>query len=113
MTIKIKNLRDAIKKAKETSKKRKFRQSVELIINLRGIDLKKPEFRVNAQVTFPNPLPILVKLGVIATGDLALRTKDAGVKPVIDKEELATLGGNRSSVKKIAKECTAFIALAE
>ncbi|MHA1839952.1 MAG: 50S ribosomal protein L1 [Candidatus Ranarchaeia archaeon] len=113
MPINVKSLQTALKKAKEDSKKRKFRQSVELIVNLRGIDLKKPEFRLNELVTFPNPLPIEVKLCVIATGELALRARDAGVKRVIEKEELPALGGNRVAVKKIAKECNTFIALAE
>ena len=113
MPINVKKIQDAIKKAKDDSKKRNFRQSVELIVNLRGIDLKKPEFRINEQVRFPNPLPISVKLGVIATGDLALKARDAGVQRIIEKKELLTLGGNRNSIKKIAKECTAFIALAD
>jgi large subunit ribosomal protein L1 len=37
----------ALKKAKENSQRRNFSQSVDLIINLRDIDLKKPEQSVN------------------------------------------------------------------
>ena len=112
MAIKIKNLEAAFKKARENAKKRNFRQSVELIVNLRNVDLKKPEFRISQQITFPNPLPIPVKLCVIATGDLALRAKDAGVQKIINREELTALGENRNAVKKLANEYTDFIALA-
>ena len=113
MAIKIENIRAALKKARENAKKRNFRQSVELIINLRNIDLKKPEFRISQQVTFPNPLPIEVKLCVIATGDLALRAKDAGVQRVISREELTAFGDNRAAVKKLANDYTDFIAQTE
>ena len=34
---------DALKRAKETSQKRNFNQSIDLIINLRGLDFKKQE----------------------------------------------------------------------
>ncbi len=113
MAIKIENIQSALKKARENAKKRNFRQSVELIINLRNIDLKKPEFRISQQVTFPNPLPIEVKLCVIAMGDLALRAKDAGVQRVINREELTAFGDNRAAVKKLANDYTDFIAQIE
>ncbi|MBW2971752.1 50S ribosomal protein L1 [Candidatus Woesearchaeota archaeon] len=39
-------VKEALKKLKETSKKRNFKQTVDLIINLRGLDLKKPEHQI-------------------------------------------------------------------
>ncbi len=37
---------EALKKAKEGSKKRNFKQKVDLIFNLKDLDLKKPEQQV-------------------------------------------------------------------
>lgn len=45
---------DAIKFLKENSKKRNFVQSFDLIINLKNIDLKKPENRISKEVVLPH-----------------------------------------------------------
>jgi len=37
---------EALKKAKQGSKKRNFKQKVDLIVNLKDLDLKKPEQQV-------------------------------------------------------------------
>jgi large subunit ribosomal protein L1 len=44
---------EVIKKAKENSIKRKFNQRVDLIINLKNIDLKKPEQQIDLFLTLP------------------------------------------------------------
>ena len=41
----------ALKRAKETSQKRNFKQSIDLIINLRGLDLKKQENQLDLFVS--------------------------------------------------------------
>ena len=41
----VEAVREAVKEALTKGKPRKFTQSVELVINLRDIDLKKPENR--------------------------------------------------------------------
>ena len=38
---------EALKKAKDSSKKRKFTQSIDLIINLKGVDVKKADQQIN------------------------------------------------------------------
>jgi large subunit ribosomal protein L1 len=48
-----KKLVDAINKALEDKGKKKFKQSVELIINMRGIDFSKSEHRLNLDVILP------------------------------------------------------------
>lgn len=44
----------AIAKAKDISEKRNFKQSFDLIINLKGLDLKKPEHQIDTFVTLPH-----------------------------------------------------------
>lgn len=46
----------ALKEAKANSKKRNFKQSVDLIINLKGLDLKKTEEQVDFFATIPHSL---------------------------------------------------------
>ena len=43
----------AIKKARELSKKRKFDQTFDLIINLHKLNIKKPEENINTFVVLP------------------------------------------------------------
>ena len=54
-----------IDEALKSGKKRRFRQSVELIVVLRGIDLSKPENRINLLVELPHP-PKLNKIAAFA-----------------------------------------------
>ena len=44
---------EAIKKARENSKKRKFSQSFDLIVNLKNINLKKAGDSVDSFLTLP------------------------------------------------------------
>lgn len=41
---------EAVKEAKEQSKPRNFTQSVDMIVNIRDLDVKKPENRFNEEV---------------------------------------------------------------
>ena len=47
-------IQTAIAKAKDISERRNFMQSFDLIINLRGIDLKKQEHQIDAFITLPH-----------------------------------------------------------
>ena len=98
---------EELKKLEE--KKRKFKQTVDLIVNLKEIDLKQPTNRINTEIILPKPLGKDIKICVIAQGDLALRAQKAGVARVIEKDELGGLGGDKKSAKKIAKSFDFFI----
>lgn len=110
MPVNIQQIADALEKAKKDSKKRNFTQSMDLVITLRNLDLKKPENRINELFELPNPLPKPVKVCVIASGALAVNAKKAGADEVIDKEALEKLGRDKKAAKKLAKEFDFFIA---
>lgn len=103
-------LLEAIEKAKN-SKKRNFLQSVELIVNVKDVDLTKPENRFSEVIELPNALGSKrKKICVIASGDLALRAKRIPlVDKVIEKEELESLLGNKRAVKKLAGKIDYFL----
>lgn len=100
----------AIKDVKEKRKHKKFEQSIELIINLKDIDLKKPENRFQELVELPYLPGRKIKISVIATGDMALRAERAGADLVIPRSELKALSGDKKRRKEIAKTYDFFIA---
>jgi large subunit ribosomal protein L1 len=112
MPLDDKKVLEAIKKAKQNSKKRKFVQSIELMVNMKDVDLKKPENRLNIELTLPNEIGREPKICVIAAGDLAVKAKNAGVY-VIDKDELGEVARNKKNVKKLAQEYDFFVARAD
>jgi len=110
MPINENELKDKVEELKkQEGKERKFLQSVDLIINLKELDLKQPANRINTELILPNPLGKELKLCVIAQGDLALRATKAEVARVIEKDELGSLGGDKKAAKKIAKKYDYFI----
>lgn len=110
MSVDVKKLAEAIENAKKSSKKRRFVQSIDLIVNLKDIDLRRPENRINELVELPNPVNKPTKVCVIASGAMALDAKKANADLVISPEELEALGQDRKKAKKIAKEHDVFLA---
>lgn len=90
--------------------KRKFKQSLELIIKLKDLDLKKPENRINQAVILPHPIGKTVRVCVIATGDLALRSKEANADLVIGREQLDEMAKDKKASRKLQNDCDFFIA---
>jgi large subunit ribosomal protein L1 len=112
MSIEANRLREALKELREKTKKRNFNQSIELIINLRDIDMKKPEGKIQENVELAHPLGKQVKVCVFATGDMALRARRGGADLVIEKEELESLANDKKKQRKIANTMDSFLAAA-
>ncbi|WP_461463572.1 50S ribosomal protein L1 [Methanobrevibacter sp.] len=104
---------EAVKKAKEQSKPRNFTQSIDMIINIKDLDVNKPENRFEEEVVLPNGRGKGVSVGVIADGDLTTQAKDAGVSLVIQKTDLEGYGKDRKEAKKMANNVDFFIAQAD
>jgi len=103
-------LLDAIETAKKSSS-RKFLQSIDLIVNVRDVDLTKPENRFTETIELPHGLgKKRRKICVIASGDMALRAERIPlVDKVLGKEDLETLVGNKRMAKKLARSCDYFL----
>jgi large subunit ribosomal protein L1 len=102
-----------VKKVKESAGKRKFKQSIDLAINLRDIDPSKPDSKINLEVTLPKPVPKAVKICALVYGDTAVRAKEGGVNRVVEREEIEALGTDKKRAKKLASEFDFFIARAD
>jgi large subunit ribosomal protein L1 len=98
----------AVKKARETDK-RNFKQGFDLAINLKNIDLKKPENRVKTEMVLPNETGKSTKIGVIVDS-LAPQASGLDNVIVIKKSDLEKFGKDKKSARKIAKQCSYFIA---
>ncbi|WP_424355077.1 50S ribosomal protein L1 [Methanobacterium sp. MBAC-LM] len=104
---------EAVKKAKEESKPRNFTQSIDVVINIKDLDVKKPENRFDEEVFLPNGRGKGIKIAVIADGELAILAENAGADLVISKADLEELGKDRKQAKKMANEYTFFVAQAD
>lgn len=110
MSLDTKNVLQSIKEVKEKSKKRNFVQSIELIINLRDVDPKKPEGRIQEVIELPNAVGKGNKICVIASGELALKAKKAGADLVVERNGLEALAGDKKRQREFAKTYDSFIA---
>lgn len=104
---------DAVKEAKELAKPRNFTQSIDVIINIKDLDVRKPDNRFSEELALPNGRGKPITIGVIASGELAVSAKNAGIDLVISKEDLEELGKNRKQAKKLASSVDFFIAQAD
>jgi large subunit ribosomal protein L1 len=110
MSLDTKTLIESIKEAKIKTENRKFVQSMELVINLRDIDVKKPESRIQELIELPYPAGKQIKVCVIASGELASKAKKAGADLVMEKSELETLAGDKKRQRSLVKTYQSFIA---
>ncbi len=102
---------EAVQKALEESKKleRKFKQSVDVVINLKNIDMNDAKNRVEDEVMLPHGRGVDAKIAIFASGDLALKSK-GHVDLLIKPEEIEDLSKDKKKFKKIADEYDFFIA---
>ena len=101
---------EAVQKAIEESKKlnRKFKQSVDVVINLKNIDMNDAKNRIEDEVILPHGRGVEAKLALFASGDLALKSK-THVDLLIKPEEIEELAKDKKKFKKIADEYDFFI----
>ena len=101
-------LGEVITNVKTNSKKRKFKQSIELIINFKDIDVKKG-FAINEVIQLPktsSPATVCV----IATGDMNQKAKAAKADSVIGNEELTKYEANKRESRKFINKYDFFLA---
>ena len=110
MSLKMKSILDAVKEAKDKSKKRNFAQSLELAISLQDVDPKKAGNRIQELIELPHPAGKESKICVIASGEMALKAKRAGANLVIGRGDLEALMGDKKKQKELAKTYDFFIA---
>ncbi|MBI2549051.1 hypothetical protein HYW21_06910 [Candidatus Woesearchaeota archaeon] len=103
-----KKLKEAITKLKEGKIKRNFKQRFDLILTLRGLDLKKTDEQVDfyAKLNYPTgkPKKICALIGP------ELKEEAAVCDQVIMSDQFDALAQDKKALKKLARSCDYFIA---
>jgi large subunit ribosomal protein L1 len=102
---------DIVEKVLEESKKlnRKFKQNIDLVFNLKNIDLNNPKNRVDEEIILPHGRGNEAKVALFASGELAVKSKKH-VDLLIKPEQIEDLSGDKKKFKKIADDHDFFIA---
>jgi large subunit ribosomal protein L1 len=100
----------AVQQALEQGKAqdRKFKQTVELALNLKNVDLSIPKNRIDEDVPLPHGRGKDARIGIFASGETAVQARKVA-DTVITPEELDELAKNKRQAKKLANDHTYFI----
>lgn len=109
MSLPREKILEAVEKAREAAPARNFDQSFDLVVNLRELDMNRPDNRVNVRVQLPKGVGARRVL-VFASGDLALRARRAGADAVVEPAELDQLATDKKAAKKALNDYDTFVA---
>lgn len=99
----------AVTDAKTKAKKRKFEESIEVIVNLKGIDLKRGK-QLNIDTPLPHAIEASTRVCVIGSGNFAFNARQAGAYKVLEAQDIERLGSEKEEAKALAEEIAFFIA---
>lgn len=105
-----KKLKEAVSKLKE-SKKRSFKQAVDLIINLRNLDLKNPDHQIEFFLQLPKYKGKATKVCALVGPELADSAKKS-MDVVILQQDFEKYAKDKKIAKKLASANDFFIAQA-
>lgn len=95
--------------ARSNSKERKFKESVELSINMKDLDLSVPKNRINEEIYLPKGRGKQLKVALIGTEEMQLKVK--GVADYIyGPEALNEFGDDKKAFKKVVQDVDFFVA---
>ena len=100
---------DAVSRALDEAPPRNFRETVDLAVNLRDLDLNDPSQRVDESVVLPAGTGQETRIVVFASGETALRAEDVADE-VLDDDDLEELGDDTDAAKDLADETDFFVA---
>ncbi len=93
---------ESIKGSLEVGKPRRFKQSVELIVVLSGLDLKSQEARLREVVILPRGVGRAQRVCFVAEGDMLLEARKLGVE-VYSRDDIQAL--SKKDAKRVAERC--------
>jgi large subunit ribosomal protein L1 len=103
------DIETAVQNALEEAPDRNFRETVDLAINLRDLDLNDPSNRIDEAVVLPEGTGQETQIIVFADGETALRAEEVADQ-VLDGDDLEDLGDDENEAKDLADETDFFIA---
>ena len=103
------DIEEAVTRALEDAPSRNFRETVDLAINLRDLDLNDPSNRVDESIVLPSGTGQDTQIVVFASGETALRAEDVADQ-VLSGDDLEELGDDDDAAKDLAGDTDFFIA---
>ncbi len=100
---------DAVSRALDESPPRNFRETVDLAVNLRDLDLNDPSKRIDESIVLPSGTGQDTQIVVFAEGETALQAESVADK-VLSSDELEDLGDDDDAAKDLADETDFFVA---
>ena len=102
-------LEEAVSRALSEAPPRNFRETVDLAINLRDLDLNDPANRVDESIVLPGGTGQETTIVVFAEGETAVRAREVADE-VYDGDDLEELGDDEDEAKDLADEVDFFVA---
>jgi len=102
-------LEEVVSRALADRPTRNFRETVDLAINLRDLDLNDPSNRVDTSVVLPSGTGQDTKIAVFADGETGVRAEEVADE-VLSGDDIADLGDDSDAAKDLAGEIDFFIA---
>jgi large subunit ribosomal protein L1 len=103
------DIEEAVSRALDESPPRNFRETVDLAVNLRDIDLDDPSNRIDESIVLPAGTGQDTSIAVFAEGETAVRAEDVADE-VLSADDLADLGDDDDEAKDLAGEIDFFLA---
>ncbi|CCQ32581.1 50S ribosomal protein L1P [Halorhabdus tiamatea SARL4B] len=103
------DIENAVTRALSDAPERNFRETVDLAVNLRDIDLDDPSNRIDESIVLPSGTGQETAIVVFAEGETAIRAEEVA-DDVLDGDELEDLGDDEDQAKDLAEETDFFVA---
>jgi len=98
-----------VAKALEGSKERKFKESVDIAITLKGVDLSQPKYRIEEEILLPKGRGRDVKIGLFGGAEIAAKAK--GVADIIIvPEQIEEFADDKRKARKLVSAHNYFVA---
>lgn len=95
-------LTEALAAMRANSEKKKFGQTVDLIVNIKNLDMKKPESRFTKEVALPHGCGKLARVCLISDNP-------RGYEPNLNKDNIAALERDKRAAKRLVREYEFFM----
>ncbi|ODS37876.1 50S ribosomal protein L1 [Candidatus Altiarchaeales archaeon WOR_SM1_SCG] len=93
----------------EKKKKKNFKQSVEVCVNFKDVQMEKPEYKLKLDVMLPKGRGKDLPIGIFADGDTALQAKEL-TGYVLGKEDILEYAKSKRKMRNYANSCHKFLA---
>lgn len=106
--MEVKQVVEKIKELRELSQGRNFTQSLDVIVNLQQLDLKKPEHKVDVGVTLPTQIKPK-KLKICAIVDRTVTEAEKVFDGVLYNDDMMAMKGDLTQIRKITHGYDKFV----